>query len=295
MAGGTTGTTVSFYSQGNFNADFGWGNDERTTVTLPDLGIEAGLAISIGVGREKKKSLPDWSTDAGDGMNDAVESAKFELPNQPFVSTPPAPQLSPLLSVKLGDGAAAGIESVVTVIARDPVMRLPLDAVVSIDGLGIVGRTNQPIRVTLGGVHHTAVVSQLLGYADASVTFILLPRLVNGWLTDVEGNQLRNLVIGHPMDVIVHAVDAQTGAKVSASVHINGPTSPRGLAEQPPGSGKTTLHPVTNVPFRYTFIATAERGPGGQTVLIPPTAMLVSLDYEPLALDVAGVPARKKR
>ena len=291
---GTTGTTVSFYSQGNFNADFSWGDDERTRITLPDLGIEAGLPISIGVGRHRKDALPDWDTDAGDTMNDHVESVKFEpLKDQPSVSTPPAPQLSPLLSVKLGDGAAAGLESVVTVIARDPVMKLPLDAVVAIDSLGTVGRTNQPIRVTLRGAHHTAFVRQLIGYADASIDFTLPRLVVSGTITDTAGNQIPNLVIGRPVDVIVHAVDARTGEKVSASVHINSPAAPHEPAEQPPGSGKTTSHPVTNVPFRYTFTARAQPGPGGQTVLIPPTATLEAPDYEPITLDVtAGLRGR---
>lgn len=169
---GTAGTRVSFYSQGGFNEGPNF-NEEHTVFTLADRGVNG---VSTGVGWDHRDDLGNthWDTDAGENMNDGIESLHFEPPEQPTLTTPQQPTLLPVLTVKVGVGEPGRRNMPVTVIARDPVLELPLDGTVAIDSLGTVGRTNQPIELTLHGRNHIAYVSGLTaGYSDASVQFTL--------------------------------------------------------------------------------------------------------------------------
>jgi hypothetical protein len=70
---GPAGTQARVWSSEDFS-DSDW--HEHSTFTVPDIGTDNGLP-AVGFGVFRNDSFGDWDTDAGDSMNDEIESARF--------------------------------------------------------------------------------------------------------------------------------------------------------------------------------------------------------------------------
>ena len=71
---GATGTRARVWSSEDFS-DSDW--HEHSTFEVQDLGTTLGLPVQLGFGFFINESFGDWDTDAGDSMNDEIESARF--------------------------------------------------------------------------------------------------------------------------------------------------------------------------------------------------------------------------
>lgn len=79
---GPVGTQVRFYSGEEYN-ELAGGENERTTITLTDLGAPFGIATGFGLHKESGwQSTRMWDTDSDDDMDD-VESCRFFDPGDP--------------------------------------------------------------------------------------------------------------------------------------------------------------------------------------------------------------------
>jgi len=70
---GPTGTRARVWSSEDFS-DSDW--HEHSTFEVPDIGLANGLP-AVGFGLYRSDHFGDWDTDAGDSMQDEIESARF--------------------------------------------------------------------------------------------------------------------------------------------------------------------------------------------------------------------------